>query len=540
VTQPRTWPGKGVDLLRWPGLGRILGWRHTRSVLQSLSLGLAVLILLDGWFGPPLAPRNLAGVIPWVHWRGFLVLALALAGNLFCLACPFLLPRRLAKRFLPANRTWPRRLQSKWLSLGLLLGFFWAYEAYSLWASPWLTAWVAATYFLLAFVVDGFFRGASFCRFVCPIGQFNFVHATLSPLEVRVRSPDRCGTCVTQDCIRGRYTPEALDLVQVLREQDRAVDPLPRVAPDRASGRALGRRGLLQGGCELALFQPRKVGNLDCTFCLECIHACPHQNIGIFARIPGKEWTVEPARSGLGKVSRRLDLALLSLFLVFAAFLNALGMVEPFHRLEAGLARGLGMSSRPGVLLFVYALGWVALPLAVVGGTAWVSRQVSGDREGLGTELARRGWMLLPLGFAMWTAHYLFHFGIGAGTLLPVVQQYLRDLGLPAGDPRWGVGTLVPESWLFPLQLAILQVGFLGSLLLGWEGALRTEGKNRPRALRVFLPWALLASLLAASGAWIFGQPMEMRGGGEGSGMSHRTLSALPSEADLRSFPDHP
>ena len=35
-------------------------------------------------------------------------LALLAIGNVFCLACPFLLPRTLARRFLPQGRTWPR------------------------------------------------------------------------------------------------------------------------------------------------------------------------------------------------------------------------------------------------------------------------------------------------------------------------------------------------------------------------------------------------------------------------------------------------
>ena len=45
---------------------------------------------------------------------------------------------------------------------------------------------------------------------------------------------------------------------------------------------------VLQRGCELALFQPRKIGNLDCTFCLDCVHACPHDNVGIGCRVPGE------------------------------------------------------------------------------------------------------------------------------------------------------------------------------------------------------------------------------------------------------------
>ena len=154
----------------------------------------------------------------------------------------------------------------------LLALFLWAYEAFSLWDSPRWTAWIALGYFVAAFVVDGLFRGASFCKYVCPIGQFNFVQSLVSPLEVKVRDPDVCTTCRTQDCIRGR-------------------DEIP--------------------GCELELFQPRKSSNMDCTFCLDCVHACPHENVGILASLPGKDLWSDPVRSGIGRFGKRPDLAVL-------------------------------------------------------------------------------------------------------------------------------------------------------------------------------------------------------------------------------------
>jgi polyferredoxin len=55
--------------------------------------------------------------------------------------------------------------------------YLWAYEVFSLWDSPWLTAWIVIGYFIAAFVVDGFFKGASFCKYVCPIGQFKFLQS---------------------------------------------------------------------------------------------------------------------------------------------------------------------------------------------------------------------------------------------------------------------------------------------------------------------------------------------------------------------------
>lgn len=486
-----------ADLLHAPVLGRFLRWRHARTTLQSIMLALAALIILDGLFGPQIAPRNLAGVLPWVHWRGFVVLALLVAGNLFCAACPFMLPRRLAKRLFPGNRPVPRVLRGKWLAVALLFAFFWAYEAFDLWASPWLTAWVVMTYFALAFAVDAFFRGAAFCKHVCPIGQFHFVNAMVSPLEVRVRNLDTCANCSTKDCIRGRYAPAS---------------PLSEPHPIGTPGQALGLDGLIQSGCELALFQPRKEGNLDCTFCMECIHACPHDNVGILLRSPIREFASDPVRSGVGRISRRPDFAALALLLTFGAFLNAFGMVEPVYALQSWVGRILGTASEPLLLALFFVAGLGIIPLALTSAAAWASGRLAGSSAPLWRGVTAYAWSLVPLGLGMWAAHYLYHFLTGGLTIVPVVHEYLSDLGVvSAGSPRWGMGSLVPESWLFPIQLILLQLGLFLTLLAGHRIALREEGA-RSRALRAFAPWAVLATFLALAGIWLFFQPMEMRG----------------------------
>ncbi len=540
ATPPKASEARRVpDLLNAPLVGPFLRWRHARTVLQGTCLGLAVLILLDGLFGPQLAPRNLAGTIPWVHWRGFVVLALLVAGNLFCMACPFMLPRRVAKRFGPARLAWPAPLRSKWLAVALLLVFFWAYEAFDLWTSPWLTAWVALTYFLLAFVIDGFFKGAAFCKHVCPIGQFHFVNGMISPTEVRVRDPGVCDSCETLDCIRGRYVPakaqrseapfsssesgplrfEAssgevrLPAALSIGDADASTSSPGRARPpDAASGRAMGREGLVQGGCELALFQPRKEGNGDCTFCMECIHACPHDNVGILLRSPLRELTRDPVRSGIGRLSHRLDWAALALLLTFGAFVNAFGMVEPVFAIQAWMAERTGIRSDALVLGLFFLILMVGIPALLTAAAGWASRSLSGGEASVRETVGRYAWSLVPLGFGMWTAHYLYHLLIGGWTIVPVIQEYLRDLGLPTGgDPRWGAGAMVPESWLLPLNLLFLQVGLLLSLIAGMRIAQREE-ESRRHALRAFLPWAILATLLSLAGIWLLTQPMEMRG----------------------------
>jgi hypothetical protein len=411
---------------------------------------------------------NLAGVVPWIHWRGLLVLALLAAGNIFCLACPFLLPRTLARRFLPRGRAWPRWLRSKWLAVLLLGLFLWAYEALSLWDSPWWTAWLIVSYFAAAFVIDGLFRGAAFCKYLCPVGQFNFVQSLVSPLEVKVRDPAVCAGCRTKDCIRGRPGSP---------------------------------------GCELGLYQPRKSGNMDCTFCLDCVHACPHDNVAVSANPPGMDLWSDPSRSGVGPFDKRPDLAALVLVLVFGAFANAAGMVAPVlgwrNQIEGGLLATAAL----------YLVALVVLPLVSVGAASALSQRW-GRLPGSWLSVATRySFALVPLGFGMWLAHYGFHFLTSYDTAGPTTQRFAADLGWRfLGEPSWGGSCCRPVAeWLPRLELFFLEVGSLLSLYTVWRMSLKRSA-GAGRALLALLPWAVLIVMLFAVGAWIVSQPMQMRG----------------------------
>ncbi len=470
----------GFDLLRVPLLGRFLRWRHARLALQLPLALLAGVVILDGLRGPQVGAMNLAGVLPWIHWRGLVVLGLLAAGNLFCMACPFTLPRTLARRWLPQGWNWPRRLRSKWPAVVLLGLFLWAYEAFSLWDSPWWTAWIAVGYFAAAFVVDGLFRGGAFCKYLCPIGQFNFVQSLASPLEVRVRDPGVCATCRTRDCIRGR-------------------DGVP--------------------GCEMHLFQPRKVGNMDCTFCLDCIHACPHDNIGVLAGAPMSDLSRDPIRSGVGRFGSRPDLAALVLVLVFGAFANAAGMVGPVVEWQARFSSLLGQRSPLLAVSLFYAAVLVVLPVLAVGAAAVLSRQWgwSMSRGGVTPPLlamaTRFSYALVPLGFSMWLAHYSYHFLTSYDTAVPVTQRFLLDMGWTGlGHPEWVASCCRPVAdWLPRLEILCLDIGLLLSLYAAYRIA-QSQAHRLPQTLKAFSPWAVLMVVLFAAGVWIVLQPMQMRG----------------------------
>ena len=473
-----------IDLLRLPLLRSLLRWRHARTLLQIPLFVIAVAMIVHGLFGPPLAPRNLATTLTWIHFRGGLVLVLLFAGNFFCLTCPFMLLRNLARKFFRPARNWPRRLRNKWFSIGLFVLVLFFYEWFDLWASPWWTAWLIVMFFAGALLIDSVFKHATFCKFVCPIGQFNFVAATVSPFEVAVRDHGVCTSCRTKDCIRGTRAPEA-----------------PLV--------------VIQRGCELALFQPRKVGNLDCTFCLDCVQACPHDNVGVISRLPAEELVRDPMRSGLGVLSRRKDLAALVIVFAFGALLNAFGMVSPVYVLEQRLANLFGVTTEAPVLAFIFGLFLIAEPVLLLGTAAWITRSVSSNKRSLLSTAVRYAYALVPLGFGIWLAHYSFHFLTGVLTFIPVTQAAVAELGAAfLGQPRWGLTGMAPNVvQLF--EFGFIALGLLGSLLVSYSIA-ATEELVHP--VRVFIPWAALSLLLAAVALWLLVQPMEMRGVVLGSG----------------------
>src|SRR6202044_2091614 len=121
-------PSGRFDLLRQPVVGTFLRWRYGRMTLQSVAFVLAVLVIADGFLGRPMGAMNLAGILPWTYVRAFGVIALLVVGNIFCMSCPFMLPRELGHRLGLAKLKWPRWLRSKWIAIALMILFFWAYE----------------------------------------------------------------------------------------------------------------------------------------------------------------------------------------------------------------------------------------------------------------------------------------------------------------------------------------------------------------------------------------------------------------------------
>jgi cytochrome c oxidase assembly factor CtaG/ferredoxin len=443
-------PPRRFDLLQLPLIGTLLRARYGRMALQSVAFVTAVLVIADGFLGHPMGAMNLAGVLPWTYIRAFGVIALLVLGNIFCLSCPFMLPRELGHRLGLARLKWPRWLRTKWIAIALMLLFFWSYEAFAIWDHPQRTAWLLIAYFAAAFLVDTFFRGANFCKYLCPLGQFNFAASLLSPFTLQARSHTTCERCTTHDCIAGNQH---------------------------------------QRGCELQLYMPQKAGNMDCTLCMDCVKACPHDNIGLFAIPPVRDVLHDPVRSSIGRFSSRVDIAVLVLLVVASAFANAWWMVAP---------NALGK-------YFTLALFAAAVTTLLLLAAA--------HRSSKKELFCRFSQALLPLGLAMWAAHLLFHLFTGWGTLSPALHQAAADVGWHfLAPPHWGRELpLVPADTLLSVQLLLLDAGLLLTLYLGWRLA-QQWAKRAGAAVLLLLPWATTVAVTYATGVWIMLQPMQMRG----------------------------
>ncbi len=464
------------DVLALPIIGAALKSARVRGAIRWVMLIGALAIIADGWFGPREASTNIAGTWTWTHWRGFAAITLVAGGNLACMTCPLIAPRTFLRRFITPRFRWPRALSTKWLAAVLIMAWLLSYEIWSLWDSSFATAWIIAGYFVAVTVVDLLFEGATFCKWLCPIGQYQMALSVASPLEVGMRLTDVCSKCQTQDCLRGNAA-----------------------AP----------------GCGTGLFMPKKVGNLDCTFCLDCVSACPHDNIGLLTRVPFVDMTQDRWRSSIGVLAKRMDFMVLLAVIAVGGFANAIAMTEPALALVQNCREWMGGNFLAVMCVVVASMIAIALPMVVaslIGATSQADIRLRFSHMTLS---------LLPLSIAMWLAHLGFHFVTGFRSALPPLQRAAQDLGVNGlGSPQWSANCCaIMPTWLVPVQLIILGAGLLVSLSLMWSRAERSIESDARTSLPTLFAVArhgfigMVASLCWwAIGVWIVLQPMQMRG----------------------------
>ena len=156
------------------------------------------------------------------------------------------------------------------------------------------------------------FKGASFCKHLCPIGQFNFVASTVSPLELQIREPATCQRAAPRTALPAARSPSAPQR-------------------HRSAGLRAGAVSARQGR------QHR-------------LHVLPRLRAGVPARqhrardtdAGGRARRSAPALGDRPALQRDPTSRVLAVLFVFGALLNAFAMTAPVHEVEQWLAASAG------------------------------------------------------------------------------------------------------------------------------------------------------------------------------------------------------
>jgi len=404
-----------IDLFHIPWLRPLFESRWPQFSMRALTLAGFVFTIAAGLFGSPIGSHNFAIIFVWIAWWTALKLAfIPFGGRSWCSVCPIPMPGEWLqgggiiekRRRIGLNLRWPKRLRGSWLQSGgfLLIGLF---SAVTL-TDARLTAWILLGLFGLAIGLSLVFERRAFCSYLCPIGGFTGIYAKTAPVEVRVIDTSICAAHSQKTCYQS---------------------------------------------CPWGLYPVALRDSAQCGLCMECLRACPQDNIALNLRPFGSD--LVPSRQ-----SNRLDEAFLALVMLGSALAFSAVFTGPWGSLKTA-AFEIGT---PAWLL--YGLGFLALNLLVMPGlftlAVWASVRASGIATELRRQIAHQAQALLPLGLFAWIAFTI-------SFAFPKLNYVLTVISDPMG---WGwnlLGTAnstwTPDvSGFSPiLQVALLLVGLVWS-----------------------------------------------------------------------------
>ncbi len=372
-----------LDLVRQPILAAALRSRWPQFAVQIgllIAFGLAI---AAGLLGTPVGSANFGIVFVWIAWWALLMLILVpLLGRAWCAVCPIPLPGEWLQRGalldpagqgLGLGRRWPARLRNIWLQNGafVLVALFSAVVL----TQPGVSALVLAAFLFTALGASLVFERRAFCRYLCPVGGFIGLYAQAAPLELRVIDPARCATHLEKTCYTGSADAH---------------------------------------GCPWQIYPGGLSKNTYCGMCLECLRACPHDNVAINLRPFGADLAVA--------AGRRLDEAFKALIMLGAAIVYSAVMLGPWGALKTA-AFSIGSAEWA-----IYALAFLALILAGLPGAFAAAvllgrRWAGAPRLGLRRGFVHLAYALAPLGLTAWIAFSLSFVFANLSYLWPVASD---------------------------------------------------------------------------------------------------------------------
>ncbi len=463
--------GTKLNLLDVPWIKKFLKSAWFQPVFQIPFLVGFIVIMIAGIFDVQEGDINIATLLIWTIWWAAIIFTFVLAGRIWCMMCPVGAIQDWIGRLASLGRDFPKPLRNIYLSSGIFFALTWWDSFSGIVNKPALTAYLLIGFFAVAAVMAVIYKGRTFCRYVCPIGGLIGIYSMFSPLELRNKCLEVCRDHKVKECIKGTEKTYPCPMFVTPMTLDR---------------------------------------NNYCNFCSECIKSCSQNNIAIRFRSFAKDLWV----SSKGY----LDEALLAIVLVGITIIVTGVMVEPWHNWMDAVGKilpfdALGIVSHAtrekATFLIVFTMGSLIVAPTLLLTASLIVWKSTGPESPLTLKrtFIQFAYMLIPVGISMHLAHNINHLFKEGPEVIPSVGRLINILA-GTGSLDWRAAPIMGNESIFWLQMGIFVVMNIFSLYAGYRIAVKNYGD---KALRAFVPMALLAVLLMVTNAFILGQPMSMR-----------------------------
>ena len=434
--------GPAPNLLDKPIIGKVLRSRWFLTLLIAPTLLIFTFIVVAGLVGEQ-NTGNPSVLLTWILWWPAVIFTFFILGRIWCAICPFGFLGDMAQKFYSLKLKVPSFLRNMWWRLGLFVGLTWATTLWTLDRWPKGTAWLALGETIGAIVLAVIFEKRAFCRFVCPVGGVFGLYSMTAPVKLGVKDSNICH----EDCSR-KNCYDACAWFQFPATVDR---------------------------------------NTECNLCLDCVRACPYDNLTLHAQPFGTDLMQHQPRR------QSLDEATAIAVVLGIALLQTMVMLNNWPDWQAKL--GAWLHLEPGRLLFTltYVTMGVIAPVLSVALISCLSLSWGDARSDFFRALRTYAYCFLPLGLALHAAHNFHHlFGEGSAMWSGLKRSLGGYLGqAAAAAPEVAAGP--SPNTLFIMQWVALLAGLYLAFRVGIT-LVRRNGFPPQRAFRAALPLIVFAT----------------------------------------------
>ncbi len=462
------------DLLSISWIKVAIRSRIFRFCCQVIFVVFFLLIIAAGLFGNQNPALNIAPIVTWTIWWALLIVLIMYAGKAWCYVCPWdaiagwiekLSFWKKSQDGLSLNLKWPRVIRNIVIATILFVGLTWIELGFGVTMKPRITAYLALAMLLMTVVSALLFDRKSFCRYGCLVGRVSGLYALFAGVEVRSKQNSVCKSCHTKECVTGSESAY---------------------------------------GCPTFLYPGKLESNTYCIQCMECVQACPHDNLALNVRPWGSDLENE------GKP--RADEAYLALLMLTLAAFHGLTMTPVWQQLIDAIRESVNVGRILG-----FSLGMALLtvgPIVIYAVLVGISKSF-GDAHTIKSftyrdYFIRYAYAMLPIALFYHIAHNLEHLLMEGPKVLAIISDPFGWQWNLFGTAGWVIPPMIALDKLWIVQVFLVLVGHVYSLWIAQKTSLRLFGSSKA-AFRSQLP--MLVGMIAFSvfSLWLLKQPMEMR-----------------------------